>query len=82
MSDSRKIGSRGQVTIPKHLRSEHDIRPGDTVTFSAEQDRLVLEKDIDKETLKEAYQDLADRTRRENREWDAVSDEANKSLNR
>jgi AbrB family looped-hinge helix DNA binding protein len=82
MSDSRKIGSRGQVTIPKHLRSEHDIRPGDTVTFSAEEDRLVLEKEIDEATLRDAYQDLADRTRRENDEWDAVSDEANESLDR
>ena len=55
MSGSHKVGSRGQVTIPKNLREEHDIHPAGTVTFSEDNDVLKIEKKVDDEALARAY---------------------------
>lgn len=82
MSESRKVGSRGQVTIPKHLREEHNIHPGDTVTFSEEDDILKIEKKVDDKALAHAYQALAKRAQRENTVWNKTSTEANQYLDR
>lgn len=36
------VGPKGQVVIPKELRDQLGIRPGDRVDFFWEDDRLVL----------------------------------------
>jgi len=42
-----KIGSRGQVTIPKRAREEFGLKPGGMVLFVAENKKLILRKDIE-----------------------------------
>jgi AbrB family looped-hinge helix DNA binding protein len=39
-----KIGERGQVTIPKDLRSRFGLGPATEVEFSVQSDTLVLKK--------------------------------------
>ncbi|MDQ3631995.1 MAG: AbrB/MazE/SpoVT family DNA-binding domain-containing protein [Actinomycetota bacterium] len=39
-----RVSEKGQVTIPKDLRSRFGIRPGEEVTFREEDGRIVLEK--------------------------------------
>lgn len=82
MDESRKVGSRGQVTIPKHLREKQNIQPGDIVTFSEDDDMLKIQKKVDDKTLAQAYQKMARRTQRENTAWDEISNEANQYLDR
>ncbi|MDZ7800536.1 MAG: AbrB/MazE/SpoVT family DNA-binding domain-containing protein [Trueperaceae bacterium] len=36
-----KLGRRGRITIPKHVREALNLRPGDRITFEAEDGRLV-----------------------------------------
>lgn len=39
-----KIGERGQVTIPQHLREAFALKPGTEVDFVVQDERLVLVK--------------------------------------
>ena len=39
-----KISQRGQVVIPKKIREEKNIQPGDTVKFIIKGEDLVIEK--------------------------------------
>lgn len=39
----RKVTERGQVTIPKSIRSRLGIRPGQEVEFTVEDGRLLLQ---------------------------------------
>lgn len=55
-----KIGTRGQVTIPKEVREDEDLEPGDHVVIWKENGRLVIEKlDLNKwkETVEEVRED-------------------------
>jgi len=39
-----KVGQRGQVVIPKKIREEKNIHPGDTVQFHLEGENVVIKK--------------------------------------
>ena len=55
-----KIGTRGQVTIPKEVREDEELEPGDHVVIWKENGRLVIEKlDLNKwkETVEEVRED-------------------------
>ncbi len=39
-----RVSEKGQVTIPKALRSRFGIRPGEEVMFREEDGRIVMEK--------------------------------------
>jgi AbrB family looped-hinge helix DNA binding protein len=43
---SSKIGTRGQVTIPKKARQEFGFDNGDVVVFLKEDGRLVVKKEL------------------------------------
>lgn len=40
---THKVGAKGQVVIPKELRDELGIAPGDEVTFRREGDHVAIE---------------------------------------
>jgi antitoxin PrlF len=42
-----KVTEKGQVTIPKAIREELGIRPGDEVTFEKTEDGYVVRKEVD-----------------------------------
>ena len=41
---ARKVDALGRVVLPKELRSQLTIEPGDLVEISVDEDRIVLEK--------------------------------------
>lgn len=79
-AEKRKVGDRGQVTLPKRLRDAFDIHGGDEVTIREDGDRIVIEKPTSREELAEGYRRRADRHRELADETAAVSREANGHL--
>ena len=65
MSDTkiRKVGKRGQITIPKEIREKEDIKGGDEVKIIEKDGEFVIKKLDDREKLKEAYQKMAEQNR-------------------
>lgn len=41
---THKVGPKGQVVLPKDMRDELGIAPGDEVTFNRTDDRIVVRK--------------------------------------
>ncbi|WP_135304722.1 AbrB/MazE/SpoVT family DNA-binding domain-containing protein [Haloarcula amylovorans] len=82
MSDGerRKVGERGQVTIPKDLRDRFGIKGGDDVVIHEEAGKLVIERPVSREVLAEGYRQRAQQTRDLADEFEGVSSEANEHL--
>jgi AbrB family looped-hinge helix DNA binding protein len=78
--ERRKIGKRGQVTIPKELRERFGIKGGDDVVIHAEAGKLVIERPVTREELAEGYRQRAQQTRELANELEGVSTEANEHL--
>jgi len=78
--ERRKIGKRGQVTIPKKLRERFGIKGGDDVVIHEEAGKLVIEQPITREELAEGYRQRAQRTSELADELEGVSTEANEYL--
>lgn len=78
--ERRRVGERGQVTIPKAFRERFGIRGGDDVVIRADGDRLVIEPPVTREELAEGYRRRADRARDLADELDGVSREADAQL--
>lgn len=76
----RKVGERGQVTLPKKLREQFDIRGGDEVVVREEDGRIVIEKPVSRADLTEGYRRRADRDRELAESFDTVSREADDRL--
>ncbi len=38
-----KVGPRGQITIPKSIRQQFGIQPGDSLAVATDQDEIVLQ---------------------------------------
>jgi len=41
-----KVGERGQVTIPKDLRTRYGVRPGQDVVFEAREEGVLIKKSV------------------------------------
>jgi len=54
MMNKAKITFKGQVTIPKEVRTSLDIKEGNSVIFFIEKDHAVL-KPLKKKSLKDFY---------------------------
>lgn len=54
-----RITSKGQVTIPKEIREELGIRPGDEITFEPTEEGYVLTKSVDENRF-ERWKGVAD----------------------
>ena len=60
----RKVGKRGQVTIPKSIRNKENIKGGDKVEIFEKNGEIII-KTIDKtEALKEAYQEMSKQSKK------------------
>lgn len=72
----RKVGERGQVTIPKEIRDKQGIKGGDQVEIKEEDGSVIIKKENNKEKLKEGYQKMANRDKKISEEMIAASKEA------
>lgn len=72
----RKVGDRGQVTIPKELRDRRGIEGGDEIEFVEADNEIVIKPPTDKERLAEGYRERAERSRQLAEEMHAASSEA------
>jgi len=79
-TEKRRVGDRGQVTLPKTLRDEFDISGGDEVEIRKESEKIVIQKPISRDELAAGYRARADQHRELDDEMAAVSQEANEYL--
>ena len=76
----RKVGDRGQVTIPKELRDRRGIEGGDEVEFVEVNDEIIIKPPTDEERLAEGYRKRAERSRELAEEMEEASSEATGNL--
>ena len=76
----RRVGNRGQVTLPKELREEFDISGGDEVEIRGESGKIVIQKPITRDEVAAGYRERADHLRALTDEMDGVSREADEYL--
>ena len=79
-SEERKVGERGQVTIPKDLREKLDIHGGDEVIIHEEDGKITIEKPVSRDELAEGYRQYAEPSEALAEEMDGVSREADEHL--
>ena len=79
-SEKRKVGERGQVTLPKELRERFDIHGGDEVVVHEEDRKIVIEKPTTCEDLAEGYRRRSERDREIADAFEGVSREADEYL--
>lgn len=77
---TRKIGARGQITIPKQIREKKNLEKGDELEVTERGNEIVFKKKVDKEKLAEGYRKNAEQDNRIAEEWSKASKEANKYL--
>ncbi|WP_324759513.1 AbrB/MazE/SpoVT family DNA-binding domain-containing protein [Haloarcula sp. GH36] len=78
--ERRKVGKRGQVTIPKELRERFGISGGDDIVIREEAGKIVIERPVTREELAEGYRQRAQRSRELADELAGVSTEADDHL--
>lgn len=79
-SKERKVGERGQVTLPKELREKLDIHGGDEVLVHEEDGKITIEKPLSREEVAEGYRRRAAESEALAEEMDSVSREADEYL--
>lgn len=82
MSDgeTRKVGARGQITLPKEYREDFGIRGGDEVVVRETDDRIVIEKPVTESELADGYRERAIRAAELADEFAGASSEADETL--
>ena len=79
-SERRKVGERGQVTIPKEFRERFGITGGDEVVIHEEGGKLVIERPLTREELAEGYRQRTQQSRELAEEFEGVSKGADEHL--
>ena len=79
-AEKRRVGDRGQVTLPKPLREEFDISGGDEVEIRKESGKIIIEKPVTREDMAAGYRARADLLRELDDEMAGVSQEADEYL--
>ncbi|MGM0372415.1 MAG: AbrB/MazE/SpoVT family DNA-binding domain-containing protein [Halobacteriota archaeon] len=72
----RKVGERGQVTLPKELREKLGIHGGDEVLVHEEDGKITIEKPVSREELAAGYRRHEAETKALSAEMEGVSREA------
>ncbi len=75
-TEVRKVGKRGQITIPKEIREKENIDGGDKVEVVDREGEIVIKKVDRTEELKEAYQNMAEQSKEISEEMLTASKEA------
>lgn len=78
--ETRTVGERGQVTLPKRLREAFGIRGGDEVTIREDGERIVIETLATRVDLAEGYRRRDAMHRALAEEMETVSREADDRL--
>lgn len=78
--ETRKVGERGQVTIPKELRERLDIEGGDEVVVHERDGTILIEKPVTRDDLAEGYRRRSEEMRRLADEMEQASREADETL--
>ncbi len=78
--EKRRVGERGQVTLPKELREEFGISGGDEVKIRKESGKIVIERPVTRDDIAAGYRARADQLRELHEEMDGVSREADEYL--
>lgn len=78
--EERKVGERGQVTLPKELREKLGIRGGDEVLVREEDGKITIEKPVSREAVAEGYRRRAAEAEALTAEMEGVSREADEYL--
>jgi AbrB family looped-hinge helix DNA binding protein len=78
--EERKVGERGQVTIPKELRERLGIHGGDEVLVHEEDGKVTIEKPVSRAELAEGYRQYAAESETLAEEMAGVSREADRYL--
>ncbi len=79
-TQERKVGERGQVTLPKELREKLNIRGGDEVLVHEEDGKITIEKPVSRKELAEGYRQYAAKSKALAAEMADVSREADEYL--
>lgn len=59
MISATKMSTKGQIVIPKRLRQELDLQPGDPVAMAVDGQRLILRKITLDDLLQESAQNYS-----------------------
>lgn len=78
--EKRRVGERGQVTLPKALREEFDISGGDEVEIRKESGKIVIERPVTRDDIAAGYRARTEQLRELHEEMDGVSREADDYL--
>ena len=76
----RKVGERGQITLPKELREKLGIHGGDEVLVTEADGKITIEKSVTREEFAEGYRRRAAESEALTTELDGVSREADAFL--
>lgn len=78
--ERRKVGERGQVTLPKELRERFGIEGGDEVVIGERDGKIVIETPLTPEKLAEGYRRRAERDSTVAADMEGTSREADDEL--
>lgn len=78
--EHRKVGERGQITIPQALREKFGIQGGDEVVIREENGKLVIERPVTREDMAAGYRKRATRSSELAEEMEGISTEADEQL--
>jgi AbrB family looped-hinge helix DNA binding protein len=69
-----RVGPKGQVVIPKELRDEFKLAPGDEVMFDAEEHAIVIHPRVDPKKFVDEFVSIVKHKKKlpENVDWDEL----------
>lgn len=79
-SQKRKVGKRGQVTLPKELRDKLGIAAGDKVVVEEEEGKIVIKTPVTRNDLEKGYRERAEKMKEIEDEMREASEEADQMM--